>query len=185
MQFQVPQFIETEDKIVGPMTLKQFIYIGVAAGIDFLLFFAIRTWLWFIFAFFITALGVSLAFVKINGRPLISVIVSALRFYWSPQTFVWQQEHANPNFKKKEIPLSDEPKKTGFSIQGLVSGLALKNKWQKVQTGEALKSEKSAGGPVRSPHQLTQQLSQKIKERYQVFEKMTGDRQAARRVDYR
>jgi hypothetical protein len=185
MQFQVPQFIETEDKIVGPLTLKQFVYMGAAAGIDFLLFFALETWLWFIFAFIITALGVGLAFIKINGRPLVSVILSALKFYWSPQTFVWQQDHKDPNFKKREIPLSAEPKKSSFSIQGLISGLALKNKWQKVQTGEAQKQEKSAGGPVRSPHQLTQQLSQKIKDRYQIFEKMTGDRQAARRVDYR
>ena len=32
MQFQVPQFIETEDKVVGPLTLRQFMYIAGAGA---------------------------------------------------------------------------------------------------------------------------------------------------------
>ena len=37
MQFKVPQFIDMEDKIVGPLTLKQFAYILGAGGFSFLL----------------------------------------------------------------------------------------------------------------------------------------------------
>ena len=48
MQFQVPQFIETEDKIVGPLTLRQFLYIGAAGLLSFLLFFVLKIWFWFI-----------------------------------------------------------------------------------------------------------------------------------------
>ncbi|TSC61742.1 MAG: SsrA-binding protein, partial [Parcubacteria group bacterium Athens0416_74] len=32
MQFQVPQFIEVEDKIVGPLTFKQFVFIAGGLG---------------------------------------------------------------------------------------------------------------------------------------------------------
>ena len=38
MRFQVPQFIEVEDKIFGPMTLKQFIYMAGGAGLSFLIY---------------------------------------------------------------------------------------------------------------------------------------------------
>ena len=37
MQFQVPQFIEIEDKIIGPFTVKQFIYLVGGAGMDFII----------------------------------------------------------------------------------------------------------------------------------------------------
>src|SRR3990172_12458701 len=37
MQFQVPQFIEIEDKIFGPLTFKQFIYVAGGAGACYLL----------------------------------------------------------------------------------------------------------------------------------------------------
>ena len=38
MQFQVPQFIEIEDKIFGPLTFKQFIYLAGGGGLCFLLY---------------------------------------------------------------------------------------------------------------------------------------------------
>ena len=38
MEYQVPQFIEVEDKIIGPLTLKQFIYIAGASGLCIVFF---------------------------------------------------------------------------------------------------------------------------------------------------
>ena len=37
MQFRVPQFIDIEDKVIGPLTLKQFAYVLGAAGFAFLI----------------------------------------------------------------------------------------------------------------------------------------------------
>ena len=70
MQFQVPQFIETEDKVIGPLSIRQFAYIGAAAGIAGALMFVVELWMWTIIA--IPILGVSgvLAFGKVNGRPI-------------------------------------------------------------------------------------------------------------------
>ena len=53
MQFQVPQFTEAEDKIVGPLTLRQFIYIAAAGGVSVMLYFAVITWLWAFLSMFI------------------------------------------------------------------------------------------------------------------------------------
>jgi len=38
MQYQVPQFIEIEDKIFGPLTLKQFLYLAGGGGLCLLFF---------------------------------------------------------------------------------------------------------------------------------------------------
>lgn len=170
MQFQVPQFIETEDKIVGPLSLRQFAYIATAGGLSFILFFAFETWLWFILTIFLAALSFSLAFLRINGQPLVKVLLAAGRFFWRPQTFVWQPE------RRREAKAEVEPQeqKPIFSLQEIMAGMALKSTWQKLQTGSR-----------RSPAEEAKPTTQKLKERYQIFEKITGDRQAARRVDYR
>jgi len=40
MNFVLPQFIDMEAKIVGPLTLKQFGFVGVGTTISFLILFA-------------------------------------------------------------------------------------------------------------------------------------------------
>lgn len=169
MQFQVPQFIETEDKIVGPLSLKQFAYIGAMAAISFMLFFIIETWLWFILASIILGFGGALAFVKVNGRPFTSFLVAALKFYWQPQTYVWQSNQ--PEVKKEEA--IQKMSRPGFSIENIIMGLSLKGTWSKLQTG------------TKDSLTNARQFSEKVKEKYQIFEKITGERKAARRIDYR
>ncbi|MEK7546864.1 MAG: PrgI family protein [Patescibacteria group bacterium] len=108
MQFQVPQFIDVEDKIVGPLTLKQFLYIASGAGLSLLLFFIVQAWLWFILSIFIISGAVTLSMVKINGQPLMKTVVSAIGFYWRPQTYVWQPE--NKKSKKQSRHLKNSAK---------------------------------------------------------------------------
>jgi hypothetical protein len=169
MQFQVPQFIETEDKVVGPFTIRQFLFIGGAAGLSFLLFFMVKTAIWAVITIFLAGFSFALAFVKVNGQPLIKVILSALHFYWQPQRYVWQPE--NPGLPKDESTL--KPLAQGkFSLENIVSGTGLKNVWQNLQTGK--KSLSPAG--------LLDSLKN---EKYEIFSRKSGERQAGRRIDYR
>jgi outer membrane biosynthesis protein TonB len=103
MQFQVPQFIETEDKIIGPFSLRQFAFVGVGGVLSAICYFALATWLWVIVSLFIFSISLSLAFVKIEGRPFAQVIVSAFNFYWKPQTYVWQPEHPTVALPAKKM----------------------------------------------------------------------------------
>jgi hypothetical protein len=158
MQFQVPQFIETEDKVVGPLTIRQFIYVGVGAGICGMFYFMLATWLWVIFFIIIMGTAAAFAFIKIDGRPFINIVLSAFSFYWKPQIYLWQSE-------QQQIKKEDHPD-LGASIQNIAAGLALHKSWENVQTGTKI-----------SNVQMT--------ERYQIFRKQTGERHAAKRVDYR
>ncbi len=170
MQFQIPQFIETEDKVVGPFSLKQFMYVGGGLGISAMLYFMLgSTLFWFPFAIFFTGGGLALAFVKLNGRPLPITVMSAIAYFWKPRVYVWQPDA--PNLPKNEDTVREAT--GGFSLDNIISGLALKTTWQKVQTG----SIDSVGKAGRSMARL--------KERYQIFDKITGDREVAKRVDYR
>lgn len=90
MQFQVPQFLDVEDKIFGPLTLKQFLYLAGAAALSFILFFALEEWLWITFTAILATISAALAFVKYNGRPLIYMLMHALKFTWQPKLYLWQ-----------------------------------------------------------------------------------------------
>ncbi len=89
--FQVPQFIDIEDKIIGPLSLRQFIILAITGGLLFALFKIFQFWLFFIFGGIIAALGMSLAFVKINGQRFDKVALNALRYFISPRLYVWRR----------------------------------------------------------------------------------------------
>lgn len=165
MQFQVPQFIDTEDKIVGPLSIRQFVYIVIAAGASVLLYFSVRAWLWIILSIPLLAFGAAMAFVKINGRPFSKFLMAGLSYYWKPQTYVWQPDQ--PKLPKTADAVG---KSVGFSVEKLFAGMALKKAWSTVQVG--------APAPEAKPQR-------EDSSRYQVFHKLSGEHEAAKRVDYR
>lgn len=96
MRYQVPQFIEVEDKIFGPFTFKQFAYMAGGAGIAFL---AYRFLPLFIGIFIIVpalGLGAALAFYKVNGRPFIDMLESAFNYVLSSKLYIWKKEDKKP-----------------------------------------------------------------------------------------
>jgi hypothetical protein len=172
MQFQVPQFIETEDKVVGPFSLRQFLYVAVAAIVCSLCYFLLQTWLFIIVSIAVFGLAIALGFVKVGGRPLIKVIFAAGNFYWKPQSYIWKSENNTASASVSPHPLNAKP--SGLPLEAIASGLALHKSWEKLQTGSQ--------PAKKSPRDL---VEKKMVERYQIFERSTGERTAARRVDYR
>ncbi|HUO50380.1 MAG TPA: PrgI family protein [Candidatus Paceibacterota bacterium] len=92
MQFQVPQFIEVEDKIFGPLTFKQFIYILGGVGAAYL---AWRVLPLFLAGPIILAVGgvaASFAFLEYNGRPFIVSVESAFYYLIHTKLYLWNNE---------------------------------------------------------------------------------------------
>src|SRR3989344_8487039 len=92
-QHPVPQHISSyEFRLIGDMTLKQFFQ--VAGGfIIALLFYAsplpgIIKWF---FIIFFSLLGLALAFLPLEGRPLEMWIFAFFRAVYSPTKFSWKQ----------------------------------------------------------------------------------------------
>jgi hypothetical protein len=92
MRFQVPQFIEIEDKIFGPLTLKQFIYLAGAGGVLFILLKIFPVFIAIFLAIPIVALAVALAFYKINKRPFVLILESAFKYLLSNRLYVWKSK---------------------------------------------------------------------------------------------
>ena len=93
-QFQVPQFIETEPKIVGPLTIKQFGYIGIAGMLSFFLFFTLRLEIWLVLTVIMGLIACAFAFLKYNGRPFEVLFINAALYIWKPKLYLWQRKDA-------------------------------------------------------------------------------------------
>lgn len=94
MRYQVPQYVDIEDKIIGPFTLKQFLIYLVAVLILIPIFLASDLALFLTIA--IPSLGIAALFAhfSLNGKSLFSIIVSALNFSSRGQKFIWRRSHS-------------------------------------------------------------------------------------------
>ena len=167
MQFQVPQFIESEDKIIGPLTIRQFIYLSIAGGFCFVLYFTVKPWLFFVLSAIFLGGALALGMVRVSGRPLTHVVRAAFSFYWKPQLYLWQPKHDELKHHK---PTLETLSVMGKNPGDVAAGGALRNAWQRLQTGSKMSN---------------QQFFNKTDERYHIYQNLTGDREAARRIDYR
>ncbi len=104
MRFTVPQFIEHEAKIIGPLTFRQFIFIGVAGAICFILYFTVPFYIFLISCFIFGGGAIAFAFLKIGGRSLFTVFGNFLKFNISPKIYIWKKTAAPIKvFKREEI----------------------------------------------------------------------------------
>ncbi len=93
MQFQVPQFIEVEDKIFGPLTFKQFIYIGGGLGACYIMWRVLPIYLAGPLIAVTGGLAAGLAFFQFNGRPFIVGLENGFFFLLRSKLYLWNNAH--------------------------------------------------------------------------------------------
>lgn len=90
-QFVVPQFIDAEDKIIGPLTARQFVELLVT-GLLVFTFFKLLSFVWFLVIGLPTfALGVTLTFVRINGQAFHLFLLNLIQSLKKPKLRVWDK----------------------------------------------------------------------------------------------
>lgn len=94
MQYQVPQFIEVEDKIFGPLTLRQFIWLAGGGGLSLIFFTFLPFFLFIALAIPVMVFAAGLAFYKINGRPLVVAVEHAFSYFFGNKLYLWKQREA-------------------------------------------------------------------------------------------
>ena len=113
MRFKVPQNIDIEDRILGPLTMVQFIYAVVGGGICYVIYMSIPK----PFSYFLVApialFVICLIFVKINERPFLNFLLAVLEFSTTPKQRVWRREYL-PDLN---IEIYQTKKQTGPSVQ--------------------------------------------------------------------
>jgi|SRR3989338_1537116 len=94
-QFVVPQFIDVEDKIFGPITTRQFLILLSAGGIIFLAFKFFDLALFGVITFFIGGLALVFAFYKPNGQLFHYFLLNLVQTNRKPKLRVWKKNPTN------------------------------------------------------------------------------------------
>lgn len=175
-QFEVPQFIDVESKIVGPLTLKQFAFVAIPVLVCFFLFFILNTFLWVVVTVLFVSTGAAFAFIKVNGRPLYTIVLMGITFFWKPKLFLWRrpvvEEIIDITTPKQDIQLQRR------ALQYATAGLSqVNNLWRDLTTRKTPIPKREKSIPRRPVSE--------IQEQYQVFKRITGEKQVAKRIDYR
>jgi hypothetical protein len=103
MEFTVPQFVEREPKLIGPFTFKQFIFVGIAGGACFFLYFFIGKTnmpLFILIAILLFGGALTLAFVRIKGYTLPILFKNFLTYTITPKIFLWYRKFVPPKMSK-------------------------------------------------------------------------------------
>jgi len=98
-QYPIPQFIEQEGKIAFFISFRQFFYLVGAGVLCFLLYFVLPRWLFFICAGIISISAIGLAFITVNGTPIINVLLSSVGFAAGSKNYIWQKKESPYPFK--------------------------------------------------------------------------------------
>src|SRR3989338_7134968 len=91
MKYTVPQFIDVEDKILGPLTTRQFLIMLITAGLMFVWFKVFDFALFLVAAIAQFMIGGTLAFFRVNGQPFHFFILNLIQTFRKPQLSTWDK----------------------------------------------------------------------------------------------
>ncbi len=118
--YPIPQFIEQEGKIAFFISFRQFFYLVGAGLVCFMLYFILPRFLFWVLGPAIFLVAALLAFVTMNGTPVINIILSSVGFLTGTKDYTW---------KKKESPYPFKPIK--------------RTQIKKIDAGPVLQAQKS------------------------------------------
>ncbi|PCI20478.1 hypothetical protein COB64_02045 [Candidatus Wolfebacteria bacterium] len=118
MRFRVPQFIDIEDKIFGPFTFKQFVYLIGGAGISFVAFKVLPNFIAILIIIPVVSLSLALTFYKINNKPFIYILEAYVKYLFQGKLYIWKKS------KKKKAATQPTPEEKEISEKAYIPRLS-------------------------------------------------------------
>ena len=109
-QYKVPQNVEAEDKILGPLSLKQFIYavIGVGYGLLTFAIFQKLIVVWLIVGLPPMLLFLAVGLYQKDDQPFELYVVAMLSYWFKPRHRTWEKEPIAEVFRLDPPPPKPE-----------------------------------------------------------------------------
>lgn len=107
-QFVVPQFIDVEDKVLGPISIRQFVILLIVGLTDTVLFKLLSLGKFILIGVPIFIIGMVFAFVKINGQPFHYFVLNLIQTFRKPRLRVWDKRLTDSDVRQlmmhEEVP---------------------------------------------------------------------------------
>ncbi len=101
MLFNVPQYIDVEDKVAGPLTAKQLLWMFGMGAVLLVLWNMLEKGAFFVSAAPVIAIFLALAFYRPCNQPLIKFIFSGVMFLFSPKVYFWKRTAVGKTRREK------------------------------------------------------------------------------------
>jgi hypothetical protein len=164
MQFQVPQFIEVEDKIFGPLTFKQFLFIAGGAGASYLFWRALPLFFATPLIILVGGFALALAFAQYNGRPFLLALETGFYYMLHSKLYLWSNEaHAKVPVKQVATAEAHEiyiPNLSDSKLHDLAWSLDIKERLTAGVGDDIDRETHDSVAPMRTPGQIIQRLQQ-------------------------
>ena len=102
MQFKVPQFLDIEDKIFGPFTFREFVYLAGGAGLCFVLYKLLGLVFGAIPILAVAALAIALARYRPNNKPFINMIEAGFTYLMQSKLHIWKRRQSKAGVKEPD-----------------------------------------------------------------------------------
>ncbi len=137
MEYQVPQFIEVENKIFGPLTWKQFVFMAGGIGLSVVIFLYLPFYFALLLAAPVIIFSIALSFYKVNNRTFIDMLAAGFSFYTKDRLYLWRKE-VKPDETAPQAPVA-LPTREKLTLSGnRLHDLALSLDIQDTQNGGGL-----------------------------------------------
>lgn len=118
MQYKIPQDVQIEDKIVGPLTLKQLAILGVGGGLTYAIYTVLASKyyieIWLVPTVIPGLLTLAITFLKIGGIPFGKWCLLMVEYFFKPKKRVFVMGGADNYMttlfadKSKKVQTTDE-----------------------------------------------------------------------------
>jgi hypothetical protein len=99
-QFVVPQFIDVESKIFGPITMRQFVTILVAVFLEFIIYKLSDFALFLVLTAVVVPIAGAIAFMKVGGIPVPHFLLNLIQSFKKPKIRVWDKSLNDAEMKQ-------------------------------------------------------------------------------------
>ena len=100
-QFVVPQFISVESKILGPITVRQFVLLMIALLTSVVIYKFADFTLFAVLSAIVFGTAAVFAFVKVNGRPIHYFLLNLTQTVTTPNRRVWCKDFSITEIKNR------------------------------------------------------------------------------------
>ena len=140
-QFTIPQFLDVEDRILGPLSVRQFVILLIGAIVLFITY-KLFVFTWFIvIGIFISIIFGTLAFFKVNGMPFHFFILNLVQTLRKPKVRVWLKDLTTAELKILLNKKPEEKKEEKIFLKDPLRGSSLSELSLIVDTGGIYKGE--------------------------------------------
>ena len=101
-QYPIPQFIDSEGKIIFFLTFRQFFLLVGGGAVCLFFYYILPFWLFAGLSLIVMGLIAAIAFLKVNNESVVKIFLHFISYSTGVKNYTWQKKQAAPPLKAEK-----------------------------------------------------------------------------------